>query len=119
MAINKINNGDSGSIVRQIINSIIDLVNGFTATINSLTQRIVYLEKITEYVIMELIGEQDDVNKKFDTIDPYVLGSSNVYVNGARMFAEIDYVELDEEGFEFVHYVPKSSDVIIFECIKK
>lgn len=119
MAINKINNGDSGSIVRQIINSIIDLVNGFTTTINSLTQRIVYLEKITEYVIMELIGEQDDVNKRFGTIGPYVLGSSNVYVNGARMFAEIDYVELDEEGFEFVHYVPKSSDVIIFECIKK
>lgn len=119
MAINKINNGDSGSVVRQIINSIIDLVNGFTTTINSLTQRIVHLEKKTEYVIMELIGEQDESNKKFDTIGPYVLGSSNVYVNGARMFAEIDYVELDEKGFEFVHYVPKRSDVIIFECIKK
>lgn len=45
MAINKINNGDSGSIARAIINAVIDAVNGFGTTIADLKARVIGIEK--------------------------------------------------------------------------
>lgn len=120
MAINKINNGDSGSVVRGIINAVIDAVNGFSSTALSLTQRVEYLEyKQNERVVVSVFGKQDGSNRKYTTGVSYILGTSALYLNGARLFPNIDYKELDKNSFEFLTYIPKSGDIIIFEVLKE
>ena len=119
MAINRINNGDSGSIVRAIINAVIDAVNGFTSTISSIITRVEYVEKISVKTIIPLIGEQDGSNVNFTTAESYTLGSSELYVNGIRLFIGLDYLELDQDNIEFKSIIPEPEDVIVFECVLK
>ena len=117
MAINRINNGDSGSIVRAIINAVIDAVNGFTSTISSIITRVEYVEKISVKTIIPLIGEQDGVNKHFTTEKDFIIGTSQLYVNGIRFFINIDYEEMKSE-IGFLVYLPKETDILIFEAVE-
>lgn len=118
MAINKINNGDSGSVVRAIINAVIDAVNGFGLSISSIVQRVDYLEyKQNERVVISIFGEQNGVNIRFTTGVSYILASSALYLNGARLFPNIDYNEIDKNTFEFLTYIPRQEDRIIFEVL--
>ena len=119
MAINKINNGDSGSVVRGIINAVIDAVNGFTSTISSIIARVEYVEKISVKTIRPLIGEQDGVNTHFTTEKDFIIGTSQLYVNGIRLFIGLDYLELDQNNIEFISIIPEPEDVIVFECVLK
>lgn len=119
MAINRINNGDSGSVVRGIINAVIDAVNGFTSTISSIITRVEYVEKISVKTIIPLIGEQDGVNRYFTTEKDFIIGASQLYVNGIRLFIGLDYLELDQNNIEFKSIIPKPEDVIVFECVLK
>lgn len=118
--INKIKNGDSGLLVRTILNLAIDAVNGFATTISGWTTRIEDVEyRQNARVIATLSGEQDGNNKHFTTREKYIANSSKLYLNGARLFPNIDYKELDKNSFEFLTYIPKSEDIIIFEVLKE
>ena len=105
MAINNINNGESALWIRNILNQVIDKVND--------------LDKMMSREIVELAGEQDGSNVKYRTAKSYTLGSSELYVNGVRLFIGLDYLELDEENIEFKSIIPESKDVIVFECVLK
>lgn len=105
MAINNINNGESALWVRNILNQVIDKVND--------------LDKMMSREIVELTGEQDGGNVKFTTAKSYTLGSSELYVNGVKMFIGLDYVELDQDNIEFKSIIPEPEDVIVFECVLK
>lgn len=105
MAINNINNGESALWVRNILNQVIDKVND--------------LDKMMSREIVELTGEQDGSNVKFTTAKSYTLGSSELYVNGVKMFIGLDYVELDQDNIEFKSIIPEPEDVIVFECVLK
>lgn len=117
MAINKINNGDSGSVVRGIINAVIDAVNGLTTSISSIIQRVEYVEKTSTKGVIHLIGEQDGINKKFVPEKDYIFGTSQLYVNGIRFFINIDYEETESE-IGFLVYLPKETDILIFEAVE-
>lgn len=117
MAINKYNNGASCGTIRGIINSIVDAVNGFTSTISSIITRVEYVEKISVKTIIPLIGEQDGVNKHFTTEKDFIIGTSQLYVNGIRLFINIDYEEMKSE-IGFLVYLPKETDILIFEAVE-
>ena len=120
MAINNINNGDSGTVVRGILNAVINAVNGFTSTMTSIIQRIEFLEyKQNERVVVSVSGNQNGTNRKFTTGVSYILGTSALYLNGARLFPTIDYVELDKNSFELLTYIPIVDDKIIFEVLRE
>lgn len=117
MAINKYNNGASCGTIRGIINSIVDAVNGFTNTISSIITRVEYVEKISVKTIIPLIGEQDGVNKHFTTEKDFIIGASQLYVNGIRFFINIDYEEMKSK-IGFLVYLPKETDILIFEAVE-
>lgn len=105
MAINNINNGESALWVRNILNQVIDKVND--------------LDIMMSREIVELTGEQNGSNVNFTTAKSYTLGSSELYVNGVKMFIGLDYVELDQDNIEFKSIIPELEDVIVFECVLK
>ena len=105
MAINNINNGESALWIRNILNQVIDKVND--------------LDKMMSREIVELTGGQDGINLEFTTAKSYTLGSSELYVNGVRLFIGLDYYELDEENIQFESIIPEPEDVIVFECVLK
>ena len=64
-----------------------------------------------------ITGVQDNSNKSFTTSYNYMPGTSAVYLNGVRMYAGVDYRETNN-GFEFLTYTPKNTDIIIFEAVQ-
>lgn len=95
------------------------LLDGFTSTISSVITRVEYVEKISVKTIIPLIGEQDGVNKHFTTEKGFIIGASQLYVNGIRLFIGLDYLELDQNNIEFKSIIPEPRDVIVFECVLK
>ena len=65
----------------------------------------------------ELLGTKDESNKTFTCRNPYMLGTSRVYVNGVRYFKDISYKEVDDTTITFGTYAPKSDDVLMIESI--
>ena len=65
----------------------------------------------------ELLGTKDASNKTFTCRNPYMLGTSRVYVNGVRYFKDISYKEVDDTTITFGTYAPKSDDVLMIESI--
>ena len=62
-------------------------------------------------------GIQDESNKTFNTDTPFVLGSSRIYISKDTFFRGVDYIEVDEDTFEFISYAPSEEDFIMFEAI--
>ena len=48
---------------------------------------------------------------------PYTLGTSAVYLNGNRLYAGRDYIEVNAYTIELIGWTPKSNDHILFEAI--
>lgn len=94
MAINRIHNGDSGSIVRQIINSIIDLVNGFGNAISDLATKVTGIEN----AIGNSIFTQEDRNKLDNAVTTTVLTSELqkkvTAIPGSRLITESESTKL-------------------------
>lgn len=65
----------------------------------------------------ELLGTKDASNRTFTCRNPYMLGTSRVYVNGVRYFKDISYKEVDDTTITFGTYAPKSDDVLMIESI--
>ena len=65
----------------------------------------------------ELLGTKDEKNRTFTCRNPYMLGTSRVYVNGVRYFKDISYKEVDDTTITFGTYAPKSDDVLMIESI--
>ena len=65
----------------------------------------------------ELLGTKDEKNQTFTCRNPYMLGTSRVYVNGVRYFKDISYKEVDDTTITFGTYAPKSDDVLMIESI--
>lgn len=65
----------------------------------------------------ELLGTKDASNRTFTCRNPYMLGTSRVYVNGVRYFKDISYKEVDDTTITFETYAPKSDDVLMIESI--
>lgn len=120
MAINHIKEKEAGGVARGIINAVVDAVNGFTTSMTSIIQRLEFLEyKQNERVVVSVFGNQDGSNRKYTTGVSYILGTSALYLNGARLFPNIDYKELDKNSFELLTYIPIAEDRIIFEVLKE
>ena len=66
---------------------------------------------------INVYGIQDEKNKTFNTAEPFVLGSSRIYILKDAFFRGVDYNELDESTFEFISYAPSEKDFIMFEAI--
>ena len=62
-------------------------------------------------------GIQDESNKIFNTDAPFILGSSRIYISKDTFFRGVDYIEVDEDTFEFISYAPSENDFIMFEAI--
>ena len=94
MEINRINKGDSGSIVRQIINSIIDLVNGFGNAISDLATKVTGIEN----AIGNSIFTQEDRNKLDNAVTTTVLTSELqkkvTAIPGSRLITEPEGTKL-------------------------
>lgn len=116
--INKIKNGDSGLVVRTILNLAIDAVNGFATTISGWTTRIEDVEyRQNARVIATLSGEQDGNNKHFTTREKYIANSSKLYVDGLRLFNKLNYLEKDSNSFDFIDHVPEGDQQVVFEIL--
>lgn len=48
---------------------------------------------------------------------PYTLGTSAVYLNGNRLYAGRDYIEVNAYTIELIGWTPESKDHILFEAI--
>ena len=48
---------------------------------------------------------------------PYTLGTSAVYLNGNRLYAGRDYIEVNAYTIELIGWTPESNDHILFEAI--
>ena len=48
---------------------------------------------------------------------PYTLGTSAVYLNGDRLYAGRDYIEVNAYTIELIGWTPESNDHILFEAI--
>ena len=59
----------------------------------------------------------DGNTTRFSVQDYYTLGTSAVYLNGNRLYAGRDYVEVNSRTFEFIGWKPTSDDNILFEAI--
>jgi hypothetical protein len=66
-----------------------------------------------------LIGICNGSNTVFETTEPFIAGTTRVYVNGIRQFKGItaDYQELDQNSIEFT-IAPESDDRLIIDYIK-
>lgn len=66
-----------------------------------------------------MIGAHDGVNTIFQTIEPFVLGSTKVYLNGVRQFKGVtaDYQELSDYTIE-MSIAPEANDRLIIDYIK-
>ena len=71
----------------------------------------------TQLKTQELLGTKDEKNRTFTCRNPYMLGTSRVYVNGVRYFKDISYKEVDDTTITFGTYAPKSDDVLMIESI--
>lgn len=71
---------------------------------------------ITDY---GMIGAHDGVNTVFQTIEPFVAGSTRVYLNGVRQFRGVsaDYQELTDTTIE-LSIAPVADDRLIIDYIK-
>lgn len=59
----------------------------------------------------------DGIITRFSVQDYYTLGTSAVYLNGNRLYAGRDYVEVNSRTFEFIGRIPTAYDNILFEAI--
>lgn len=59
----------------------------------------------------------DGNTTRFSVQDYYTLGTSAVYLNGNRLYAGRDYVEVNSRTFEFIGWKPNAENNILFEAI--
>ena len=66
---------------------------------------------------IELTGAQNGSNLVFTTETGYTLGTSALYLNGNRLYADLDYREDNYNQITFRTYIPVATDIILFEAI--
>lgn len=96
MAIQHLNEGDSGSIFRTIINAVIDAVNGFTNKIADLTTKVTNLENSQS---SSIFTEQDRTKLNAAVTSQQLengLGTKVTAVPGRRMITEAEGVTLGD-----------------------
>lgn len=70
---------------------------------------------------LTISGVQDGENKDFTVSDEYYTGTSELYLNGQRLYLGRDYIEVNK-GFQIIgeeYDAPESIDRLYFEAIKK
>lgn len=68
-----------------------------------------------DYIVVTTVA--DGRITRFSVQDYYTLGTSAVYLNGNRLYAGRDYVEVNSRTFEFIGRIPTADDNILFEAI--
>jgi len=61
-------------------------------------------------------GEQDGANLDFETVHPFVPGTSALYLNGQRLHHGYDYTEVGSASFR-MEKPPEANDRILFEAV--
>ena len=74
----------------------------------------VVLEKIKRKIENETIS-CDGVDDTFTTVYNFKDSSLKVYVNGQRLAKDIDFVITGANEFRIVHYVPRSSFILLVD----
>lgn len=78
------------------------------------------LESVTteQRRIITLYGEQDGSNVEYNTGKVcYMLGTSDLYLNGQRLAASTDYVETNSYSITLLTQIPKPTDKLVFLAI--
>lgn len=94
-------------------------VENLIANVSVQTASKTSLESVTKEQrrIIPLTGDQNDSNVDFTTQQGFVLGTSDLYLNGQRLVAGIDYVEKSSFSIAFLTQIPKPTDKIVFLAV--
>ena len=87
--------------------------------LDAIEKRISELEATDERVVISLTGDQNGKNVVFGTETSYVVGTSQLYINGKRNYAGSDYLETSDSGIVVLTHVPEAGDVLVFTAVKK
>ena len=68
---------------------------------------------------IELEGEQDGENRNFSPSNPFVAGTSHLFLNGQRLVAGVDYSENGGRSITLLNNAPEASDNLTFIAVKK
>lgn len=68
---------------------------------------------------IELEGEQDGENRNFCPSNPFVAGTSHLFLNGQRLVAGVDYSENGGRSITLLNNAPEASDNLTFIAVKK
>lgn len=87
--------------------------------LDAIEKRISELEATDDRVVISLTGDQNGKNVVFGTGTAYVVGTSQLYINGKRNYAGSDYLETSDSGIVVLTHVPEAGDVLVFTAVKK
>jgi len=73
----------------------------------------------SERIVIALTGEQNGKNVTFVTEDTFVVGTSQLFINGKRYVAGSDYLEVDGGKIILLTHVPVENDVMVFVAVKE
>ncbi|MBR6132041.1 MAG: hypothetical protein IKQ20_09310 [Bacteroidales bacterium] len=68
---------------------------------------------------IELEGEQDGENLVFTPTNPFVAGTSHLFLNGQRLVSGVDYSENGGRSITLLNQAPEASDNLTFIAVKK
>lgn len=110
-------------LVAQLSGSIDKALATFGGTLDkrldAIEERLSNLEATEDRVVISLTGDQNGKNVAFGTGTAYVLGTSQLYINGKRNYAGSDYLETSDSGIVVLTHVPEAGDVLVFTAVKK
>lgn len=85
---------------------------------NNVALRTISVETIGKSVqsqlsLLEVSGDQDGENVRFEVGRAYILGTSHLFLNGQRLVLGTDYME-EKAGFAMLTRTPVASDSLVF-----
>ncbi len=74
----------------------------------------------TQLQMLKISGVQDGANVVFSVGQPYIAGTSNLYLNGQRLVLGTDYHENgDAANYTMLTYIPTTKDSMVFTAVPK
>lgn len=86
---------------------------------DAIEKRLSAMDATDERVVIALTGDKNGKNVVFGTKTSYVIGSSQLFIDGKRCFSGSDYLETSDSGIVMLTHIPDENDVLVFIAVKK
>lgn len=108
----------TAAVAESIASTVQNYEKSMSAKIEAIEKQLKELTT-SERTVIALTGDQNGKNVTFGTEDTFVVGTSQLFINGKRYVADSDYLEIDGTKIILLTHVPVENDVMVFVAAKK